>query len=274
MLHLTAREPVAIHLPTTRARVAPPSKTSSSQQSDKQRPKPRVIPRRRLALKQQGRKGKAKPQAKASANATSSSAQAHTAELLWAHAVMDDNDMSATDATFLQPLLLAHLLLGLTQHALFTLHLLLHFTPLSLQARMACYHQSWIQEPLTASFPCNGSPMSNRFHQRRFRWQVELLSELYFTQNVIYCATVTLLPDLISVSQLKTVLDLRMVWDDSSQSIHACSGGLRYILIEASIYHNLLVITHHGMQVLLQDIGDFARHGTLYNAAIRSWSGS
>ena len=87
-------------------------------------------------------------------------------------------------------------------------------------------------------------------------------------QNVIYCATVC--RPLISVGQLKTMLDLRMVWDDSSPSIHACSGGLRYILVEASVYHNLPVITHQEVHVLLQAIGDFTRHGTLYNAA--TWS--
>ena len=86
-------------------------------------------------------------------------------------------------------------------------------------------------------------------------------------QNVIYCATVS--RPLISVGQLKAMLDLRMAWDDSS-SIHTCSGGLRYILMEASVFHNLPVITQHEMHVLLQAIGDFTRHGTLYNAA--TWS--
>ena len=72
------------------------------------------------------------------------------------------------------------------------------------------------------------------------------------------------------MGQLKAMLDLRMVWDDSSPSIHACSGGLRYILMEASVFHNLPVITHHEMRVLLQAIDDFTRHGTLYNAS--TWS--
>ena len=40
--------------------------------------------------------------------------------------------------------------------------------------------------------------------------------------------------------------------------------------MEASVYHNLPVITHQEMHVLLQAIGDFTRHGTLYNAA--TWS--
>ena len=48
-----------------------------------------------------------------------------------------------------------------------------------------------------------------------------------------------------------------MVWDDASPSIHACSGSLHYILIEKSVYHNLLVTTHHEMHVLFQAIADF-----------------
>ena len=40
--------------------------------------------------------------------------------------------------------------------------------------------------------------------------------------------------------------------------------------MEAPVYHNLPVITNHEMHVLLQAIGDFTRHGSLYNTA--TWS--
>ena len=40
--------------------------------------------------------------------------------------------------------------------------------------------------------------------------------------------------------------------------------------MEASVFHNLAVIIHHEMHVLLQALGDFTRHGTFYNAA--TWS--
>ena len=122
---------------------------------------------------------------------------------------------------------------------------------------MAFYHQSWKQEPLTASFLCNGSPMSNRFRIQEDsleggKWSYCASSTL--PKRVIHWATVS--RPLISVGQLKTMLDLRMVWDDSSPSIHACSGGLRYILIEVSVYHNLPVAIYQDMHVLLQAIGD------------------
>ena len=48
------------------------------------------------------------------------------------------------------------------------------------------------------------------------------------------------------------MLDLRMIWDDSSPKILAdlaCSGGLRYILIEAAVFHNLPVISQDELQV-------------------------
>ena len=229
-------------------------------------------PKKKASPKQQG-KGKAKPRAKASASAASSSAQAHTAEIMWAHAVMDDNDMSFTDAALPS----ASLACSPTTWSFSACTFYTTFTPASNSTEPTdengIFPQSWIQEPLTAFFHCCGSPTSNRSHPRRFTsmWQVER-ALLY--QNVICCATISC--PLISVGQLKTMLELRMVWGDSSPSIHACSGGLRYILIEASIYHNLPVITLQETQVLLQAIGDFTRHGTLYNAATwsRSWEGS
>ena len=52
--------------------------------------------------------------------------------------------------------------------------------------------------------------------------------------NVIYCSTVS--RPLISVGQLKAMLDLRFHWDDSSPTLLVCSGGLKYILLEALLY--------------------------------------
>ena len=66
-------------------------------------------------------------------------------------------------------------------------------------------------------------------------------------ENVTYCSTVS--RPLVSVGQLKGMLDLRMIWDDSSPKIVARSGGLRYILIEAAVFHNLPVITHQELRV-------------------------
>ena len=44
--------------------------------------------------------------------------------------------------------------------------------------------------------------------------------------NIIYCTTVTC--PLISIGQMKSMLDLRFVWNDSSPLLLACSGGLKY----------------------------------------------
>ena len=83
--------------------------------------------------------------------------------------------------------------------------------------------------------------------------------------NIIYCSTVC--RPLASVGQLKSMLDLRMIWDDSSPKILTCSGGLRFILIEAAVFHNLPFISQDELQVLLGAIHDFTQKGTLCNAA-------
>ena len=65
-------------------------------------------------------------------------------------------------------------------------------------------------------------------------------------ENIIYCSTAS--RPLVSVGQLKSVLDLRLIWDDSSPKILTCSGGLRYILIEAAVFHNLPVISQEELR--------------------------
>ena len=86
--------------------------------------------------------------------------------------------------------------------------------------------------------------------------------------NIIYCSTVT--RPLISVGQMKSMLDLRFVWNDSSPLLLACSGGLKYVLLEATIFHNLPVITSHEMMTLLEAVHTFTATGSLWNAA--TWS--
>ena len=86
--------------------------------------------------------------------------------------------------------------------------------------------------------------------------------------NIIYCATVT--RPLISVGQMKSMLDLRFVWSDSCPLLLACLGGLTYVLLEATIFHNLPVITSHEMMALLEAVHTFTATGALWNAA--TWS--
>ena len=86
--------------------------------------------------------------------------------------------------------------------------------------------------------------------------------------NHIFCARVS--RPLLSVGQLKAMLDLRFLWDNSSPCLIACSGGLRYILLEASIMHHLPVITQKEMHVLIEAIHCFTETGELWNA--QTWS--
>ena len=90
----------------------------------------------------------------------------------------------------------------------------------------------------------------------------------YFMTTSFTAATVT--RPLISVGQMKSMLDLRFVWNDSSPLLLACSGGLKYVLLEATIFHNLPVITSHEMMTLLEAVHTFTATGSLWNAA--TWS--
>ena len=85
-------------------------------------------------------------------------------------------------------------------------------------------------------------------------------------QNLIYCVTVS--RPLLSVGQLKGMLDLRR--DDAAPSLVACSIGLKHILLEASVVHHLLVVTHSELNMLLKAIQAFTEDGSLWNAA--HWS--
>ena len=87
--------------------------------------------------------------------------------------------------------------------------------------------------------------------------------------NIICCTTVT--HPLISVGQLKSVLELRFVWSNSAPLLVACSGGgLKCVLLEATIFHNLPVITSHEMMGLLEATHEFTATGALWNAG--TWS--
>ena len=86
--------------------------------------------------------------------------------------------------------------------------------------------------------------------------------------NLIYCKTVS--RPLISVGQLNVMLDVRFIWSDSSPLLVACSGGLKYILVESTVIHHLPVISSHEMTVILEALHNVTSTGTLWNAA--TWS--
>ena len=140
----------------------------------------------------------------------------------------------------------------------------------SCQTRTVCWPLSWIQEPYTALYRWSGWHRSKQRGRREFtsRSQAELLWELCSLPKNIHCITVS--RPLLSVGQLKGMLDLRFIWDYSAPGLVACSGGLKYVLIEASVMHHLPVVTHAELNALLKAIQAFTKDGTLWNAA--KWS--
>ena len=73
--------------------------------------------------------------------------------------------------------------------------------------------------------------------------------------SIIHRAAVTC--PLISVGPMKSMLDLRFVWNDSSPLLLACSGSLKHVFWEATIFHNPPVITSHEIMALLEAVHTF-----------------
>ena len=86
--------------------------------------------------------------------------------------------------------------------------------------------------------------------------------------NVIYAKSVT--RPLISVGQLKGMLDLRMIWDDSSPLIVICYAGKKYVLLQANLVHHLPLVSKKELRVILSAIRDFTVKGELWN--IHKWN--
>ena len=66
--------------------------------------------------------------------------------------------------------------------------------------------------------------------------------------NIIYARSVARL--LVSISQLKAMLDLRFVWGDGSPILLFCSSGLKHILLQARVVHHVPLITTEELAVL------------------------
>ena len=60
------------------------------------------------------------------------------------------------------------------------------------------------------------------------------------------------------------MLDLRFLWDDSSPALICCSGGLRYILLQASVVHHLPVVSNEELYALLRAIHLYTETGQLW----------
>ena len=78
--------------------------------------------------------------------------------------------------------------------------------------------------------------------------------------NVICCVTAS--RPLISVGQLRAMLDIRFIWSNSAPLLVVCSGGLKYVLVESSVIHHLPMIITREMNVILEALDQFTNTGT------------
>ena len=83
--------------------------------------------------------------------------------------------------------------------------------------------------------------------------------------SVIYAKTVS--RPLISVGQLKAMLDLRFLWDDASPLPLLCHAGRKYIILRARVVHHLPVISRHHLTAILGAISSCTTDGELWDLA-------
>ena len=86
--------------------------------------------------------------------------------------------------------------------------------------------------------------------------------------NAIYAKSVT--RPLVSIGQLKAMLDLRFVWDDGPPILLLCSSGRRYVLLHAKVVHHLPLITTAELSVLLSAIHACTTEGSIWDR--KKWS--
>ena len=72
---------------------------------------------------------------------------------------------------------------------------------------------------------------------------------------------------LISVGQLKAMLDLRLVWDDGPPILLFSSSGIKYVLIRARVFHGLPIVSEEELRALIAAIEDFTVTGKLWSYA-------
>ena len=82
--------------------------------------------------------------------------------------------------------------------------------------------------------------------------------------NVTHAKSVT--------GQLKGMLDLRMIWDDSSPLIVVCYAGKKYVLLQANVVHHLPLVSKKELRAILSAIHDFTVKEELWN--IHKWNAS
>ena len=83
-------------------------------------------------------------------------------------------------------------------------------------------------------------------------------------ENVIYCPSAN--RPLISVGQMKAMMDIRFIWDDSCPYVILCDAGKRYVIIRASILHHLPTISKPELHAILKAISAFTSEGEVWDA--------
>ena len=129
---------------------------------------------------------------------------------------------------------------------------------------------SWTQEQHTVFYPSLGWGQRSVSKAKRIHLKVATSTTVraLLYNNVIYAKSVT--RPLINVGQLKGMLDLRMIWDDSSPLIVVCYAGKKYVLLQANVVHHLPLVSKKELRAILSAIHDFTVKGELWN--IHKWN--
>ena len=88
------------------------------------------------------------------------------------------------------------------------------------------------------------------------------------SNNVIYAKTVS--RPLVSVGQLKQMLDLRFIWDDASPQLLLCHAGKKFVLLRARVVHHLPVISRKELTCILGAISECTSQGEIWN--LQRWN--
>ena len=125
---------------------------------------------------------------------------------------------------------------------------------LDTSATRCLLHLSWMSEDVIEKAERIHLGVANGTRSRALLWN-----------NIMYSPH-TARP-LLSIGQLKAMLDLRLVWDDGPPMLLFCSSGNKYVLITARVYHGLPIVSVEELQVLIDAIDDFTVPSKLWSYA-------
>ena len=113
-------------------------------------------------------------------------------------------------------------------------------------------HLSWMSKDVIEKAERIHLGVANGTRSRALLWN-----------NIMY-SPVTARP-LISVGQLKAMLDLRLVWDDGPPILLFSCSGIKYVLIRARVFHGLPIVSNEELKALIAAIEDFTVTGNLWS---------